>query len=519
MNQTINACIRCLTVCLFLFSVTGNIQALRNDAFDRKVQLSRSKGTVYEFLRDISDQSGYLFIYDSQVINNDRKIKIPKGKYMLRDAIYLITGNERLQIDLIDEYILLRMPEMGIKTEASKGQKINPETADLRIKGKLFDQDTGNPVLFASISILNGSIGTVTNQEGEFQLTVPDSLRFSKIRCSHIGYESREVDLSLLEGNHIDLAMKPQVIPLQEIVIRAVSPMQVLSDMLNHRTVNYTSDPVYLTSFYREGIEYRRRNIDLTESVLQVYKTGYKNRAVEDQVKLIKKRRITDRQAADTIFPKMRSGINSCLVLDIIKELPEFMDPVEGTSYMYAHTGMNVIDGRLVDVIFFQQKDYVKEPMYKGEFFIEVESKALVEVRFEINPELVRKATNMFIDKKSAGLQMDLQQARYIVSYKPVEDGFYCISHVRGDIEFKIRRKKRLFSAPLHFWFEMVTCKVDAGHAKPFARNERLSPTRIFAETRHEYDKTFWDHFNIILPEEKLKDAIIQNLSEVVITE
>lgn len=517
MNQTINACIRSFIVCLFLLSAKGNIQAAGNDAFDRKVQLSRSKGTVYEFLKDISEQSGYLFIYDSQLIDNNRKIKIPKGEYILRDAIYLVTDDRRLLIDLVDEYILLRLP--GVTDEVLERQKMIPEDTVFTINGKLLDHDTGDPLLFASISILNTSIGTITNQDGEFRLNVPDSLRSSKIRCSHIGYESREIDLSLLEGNHINLTMKPQVISLQEIVIRAVSPMQVLSDMLNHRAGNYASKPVYLTSFYREGIEYRRRNVDLTESVLQVYKTGYKNQAIDDQVKLIKKRRIINRQATDTIFPKMRSGINSCLVLDIIKELPEFIDPVEGTSYMYAHTGMNIIDDRLVDVIFFQQKDYVKEPMYRGELFVEVESKALVEVRFEINPGLVRKATNMFLDKKSPGLKIELQHAKYIVSYKPADDGFYYINHVRGDIGFKIRHKKRLFSTPLHFWFEMVTCKVDTEHARPFARNERLSPTRIFSETKHGYDRQFWENFNIILPEEELQGSILNSLNEVLVNE
>ena len=518
MNQTINACFRYIIVCLFLWSVVGSIQAVGDDAFDRKVLLSRSKGTIYELLKDVSVQSGYLFIYDSQLIDNDKKIKIQKGSYTLRDAIYLITGDSRLQIDLVDEYILLRLPETENKIVSNKG-KTQSKDSLFTIKGKLFDQETGNPVLFASISILNTSIGTISNQDGEFQLVVPDSLQRSKIRCSHIGYESREIDLSLLEGYHIDLAMNPQIVALQEIIIRAISPMQVLGDMMNHRAVNYAFEPVYLTSFYREGIEYRRRNADLTESVLQIFKTGYKNPASDDQVKLIKKRRIVDRHATDTIFPKMRSGINSCLVLDIIKELPEFIDPVEGTSYMYAHTGMNVIDGRLVDVIFFQQKDYVKEPLYTGELYIEVESKALVEVRFKINPGLVKKATNMFVDKKSAGLKIELQDAGYIVSYKPADDGRYYINHIRGDIQFKIRHKKRLFSTPLHFWFEMVTCKVDTEQVRPFPRNERLSTTRIFAETKHGYDKTFWEHFNIILPEEELKDAIIQNLNEILIVE
>jgi hypothetical protein len=289
--------------------------------------------------------------------------------------------------------------------------------------------------------------------------------------------------------------------------------------MLNNRPVNYSSAPVYLTSFYREGIEHRRKNIDLTESVIQVYKTGYNNPAADEQVKLIKKRRFTDRQKTDTIFPKMKSGINSCFILDIMKELPEFINPDNESSYLYAHKGLDIIDGRIVNVILFRQKEYIKEPLYTGELFIERETKALVEIRFKVNPVRISKATNMFVDKKAAGLKMDLQHAGYTVSYKPAENGIYHINHIRGDIRFKVRRKNRLFSTPLNFWFEMATCKIDTTDVKPFPRNERLSPTRIFAETKHGYDVHFWNNFNIIPPEENLTETIIHNLHEIIIAE
>lgn len=517
MDRTKNTSFFHMITCLFFLLVSANIQADEKDVFDRMVHITNNKGTVYELLKNLSDQSGYLFVYDSQLIDNNKKIKIPKGEYTLRNAIYLITGNERLKIDLLGEHILLRLSNELPAVPENKKETVRKPF--FMIKGTLSDYETGKPIPFASIGISNTTIGTVCNLDGAFQLVIPDSLQHHKARFSHIGYESMDIELALLEGETIDFMLKPQVFSLQEVVVKYVNPMQLLSDMLNHRPVNYSSVPVYLTSFYREGIEHSRKNIDLTESVLQIYKTGYDKRATNDQAKLIKKRRFVNRQHTDTIFPKMKSGVNSCLVLDIIKELPEFIDPDGESSYTYTNKGVDVIDGRMVHIIHFRQREHLKEPLYQGELYIEKESKALAEIRFEINPLLTGKATHMFVDKKAAGLKIDLQYARYIVSYKPSEDGTYYINYVRGDIGFKVRHRKRLFSSPLNFWFEMVTCKIETNNIQPFPRNERLSPTRIFAETKHGYDKDFWETFNIILPEEKLKEDIIHHLNEILITE
>ena len=51
------------------------------DTFDVVVRIVKNRGTVYELLKDISGQSGYLFIYDSQIIENDKVVKIAKGAY------------------------------------------------------------------------------------------------------------------------------------------------------------------------------------------------------------------------------------------------------------------------------------------------------------------------------------------------------------------------------------------------------------------------------------------------------
>ncbi len=497
---------------LIVLLLAVNAQASNQDIFAIKVRITNNKGTVYELLKDLSKQSGYIFIYDSYIIDNDKIIKVAKGTHSLRDAIYLITGNDNLQMDLVGNYIVLRIPKTPIITDFS-----NTQDPLFAIRGALVDEQNGEPIISASIHILNTSLGAVTNMEGRFLLFIPDSLLQYKARFSHIGYESREIELSLLKDRHIDIEMKQQIIQLQEVIVNTVNPVQLLNDMLNNRRLNYSSEPAYLTTFYREGIDHNDRNIDLTESVIKVYKTGFHNKADDDQAKLIKKRRIVSRLQTDMIFPKILSGVQSCLILDVMKELPDFITPNSDSPYQYSFQGKSTIDDRPVFIIYFQQKEFFQEPLYRGELFIEADNKALVEVRFEVNPQLANKATNSFIDKKPFRLTMSLQQAKYKVSYKPSSNGLYYTNHIRGDVNFKIRRRNRLFTSTLHFWFEMATCDIETKNVRPIPSGERISTTRIFSETKSTFDKNFWQNFNIILPEENLKNAILHNLHEVLI--
>ena len=505
---------RYIVCILFIFSAI-NIHANDRDVLSKKIKLSTGKGTIYQLLKEVSEQSCYSFIYDSQIIENNKKVNIRKGEYTLLTAIHTITENSRLKIDVIGNHILLRLPED--KKSAVISEEQNNKSEKIILRGKIYNSETFEPVLYANIGINGTTIGTVSNHNGEFQLNISDTVCPSILKISHIGYESQEIETSFLTGQQIDFFLKPHVVMLPEVIVSATDPIQILNDILKHKEKNYALEPACFTSFYREGIEYKNRNIDLTEAVLQIYKTGCQHNSNHDQVKLIKKRRITNQQKNYTGVPQMKSGISSCLILDIIKEIPDFIDTKNNSLYSYSFNDITTIDNRTVNIITFKQKSSVKEPLYTGDIYVETESKALVEIQFEMNPQLVDKATNYFIDRKPHDLTFTLQQAKYIVSYKLATDSTYYINHIRGDIVFKTRKKNHLFSSPLHFWFEMVTCKIDNKDVKSFPKNDRLTPTHVFSETKHAYDKNFWDNFNFILPEERLKEAMIKNINEVII--
>ena len=500
----------------FILFIAVGIQAQNNEWLNRKVQITEAQGTRYQLLRQVSEQTGYLFVYESQTFNNDAQVEIRKGEYTLRDVITAITGNRNLQVTLIgDNHIALRLPEQ--RSVSRLIPEALPEKKYFTVSGTVYDLFSKEAISSATVSVVESSIGTVTNRDGRFRISLPDSMIHVTLRISHVGYESMELKAASWVGVPSNFMLEPKVVSLQEVVVRVVNPRNLLQQMLDARPMNYSSTPTSLTAFYREGVEHKKRNVDLTEAVLKVYKPGFDQTYTADQVKLVKMRRILDKQERDTIITKVKSGIHSTLLLDLIKNEPDFLDPPNAVESLfdYTHTDIAVIDNRLANVISFEQRKAIREPLYKGELFIDTENDALLEARFEVNPAYVEKATNLFVEKRSKNYKLTLRDARYTVSYKPLPNGKYYMNHVKGELEFRVRRKRQWFSSSLKIWFEFVTCKVNTEQVQSIPRSERLSPRTVFSETKHPYDADFWGNFNVILPEDELKDLILNNLTEV----
>lgn len=503
----------CICICTFL--ILSEAQAQGSDEWlNRKVNIGQIVATRYQMLREVSEQSGFLFVYDSRTFNNDEIVHVDAKAYTLREAIYAIVGSCHLKItSLGDNYIHLSIPK-SIDTH-SPLQVDTLQERYFTLTGTVYDLFSKEPLSSASVSVPDVSLGTVTNKDGRFRITLRDTLRQTTIRISHVGYESLEIK-AVPETEESVFMLEPQIVSLQEIVVRAVNPQQTVKKMLQERSRNYSSSPVYFTGFYREGIVHKKRNVDLTEGVLKIYKSGYAQAYDADLVKLIKMRRIQDVQERDTLVTKVKSGIHSILLLDVMKDNPDFLEPDNRENpFLYTHTDVVVIDDRLANAITFEQRKEVKRPLYRGTLFIDTENYALLEARFEIHPAYVEKATNLFVEKKSKHIKLTLRSAQYTVSYKPSADGMYHMNHVRGDLQFRVRQRKQWLSSTLNVWFEWVNCKVETEQVQPFSRSERLSPRTVFSETKHAYDAHFWEYFNVILPEEELKGFIQKNLTEV----
>ena len=495
-----------LSVLLILFFFVDMMRADGSDVLERIVRLPKIKGTVYSLLSDVSQQSGYMFIYDSKVIDNDAVVKIKGGERSIRQAVYDIVGDTGLEFQVIGTHILITLPsekKIHIQQDSIPKQPVN-----FVIIGTLLDKETGIPISSATVGVRGTSIGSITNQNGDFKLSLPDSLKNDSITFSHIGYLSQDIEFALLIGRHNILSLEPKVVPLQEVVIRRSDPKKLLREMIERRNKNYSHTPVYLTTFYREGVQLKNKFQNLSEAVFKVYKTSSYS-SVPDQVKLLKMSRLSNVEAKDSLLVKVKSGIQACFQMDIMKDMPSFLIPDAGDNgYLYTSQGVTFIDDRCVNVIHFAQKKEIIEPLYCGDLYIDAETNALLQARFEVDPQRVKKASEMFVERRTHGIQIIPQKVVYTISYKPWQ-GIYYIHHIRGDLSFKVKRRRLLSASPqMQIWFEMITCKVDTEQVTAFPRAERLPTRTIFSDLNFKYDEDFWRDFNVIPLEEELGKLI-----------
>ncbi len=92
---------------------------------------------------------------------------------------------------------------------------VNVYSQALKVSGKVTDQSTGETVVGATVSVEGTSIGTVTDAEGKFSITVPDGN--VTLICSFIGYTTEKMALN--GRTQVDFELKPEVKSLDEVVV------------------------------------------------------------------------------------------------------------------------------------------------------------------------------------------------------------------------------------------------------------------------------------------------------------
>ncbi len=477
------------------------------------VNLPNLKESTYSLLSRISAQTGLMFVYDSELLDNSRVVRFWAGIYRLDSIVSKLSVKVTLSVKIEGSHALiyngasLKSPR---KVELPESDTIHSESTSRVdagysvLKGKVVDRISGEPIVFATLSVSGTTTAIVSNLNGEFRIAVPDSIKGAFIKISHLGYESTQAPLSLLAGEQITFYMDQRIIPLQEVVVKVVDPAKVMRDFVSHRGENYATDPVQMTLFYREGTEYSK-SAHITESVLEIYKTGVRNTLSSEQVSLLKMRKIKT-QGDDSLLAKVKSSIHTFQQLDIVKNLPDFLDPLYFHLYDYHHSDITYIDGRRVFVISFAQKPDVFDVLYTGELYFDAQTYALIRARFSLNKNFVRKAADILVIKRVRGLRISPEDVSYDVEYKSI-NGRYYLSHIRGDLSFNVKKRSRIFGSDLSVWFEMVNCNTDF-NPKQIPQNERISPRDIFSETPFRFDPDFWGNMNYIVPEEEIVNLI-----------
>jgi hypothetical protein len=478
----------------------------QDDILQSEITLPGQNNTIFQILNQVSRQTGYYFIYDSQIIDNDQRVRIRRGTFTIEGLLEVVLDDPSLEYRVIDKYIIIRKPP-EIPADEITGDESTPEADEkITIFGKVMDAGSGTTLPFATIALLNKASGVTTNRDGVFNLRLPAVMIDDTLRISYVGYKARSIPVALLvEGTH-DIYLQPDLISLQEVIITYYNPYEILRNALEAKTKLYTDKPAHHTSFYREGVLKGEKVISYSEAVFRVHKTAYHQQA-EDQVLLLKSRNISNLELDDTLILKLKAGVRSALELDVMKTLPEFLQEEYLSEFELKGADIVAFDGGAVFAIEFEEAAHILDPRYRGTIFIDRESLAILQVDFEIHPSYLRKNERRFIPKRSPDHVTRIQSMRYAVQYRN-HGGTYHLNHVRGDVEIRIRQKNRLFGQNYNVFFEMAVVDIDTLRTDRFRRRELLNTRSIFSDQDFEYDQDFWKDFITIYPEKRISDAL-----------
>ena len=492
----------------FLFSAyTASGQGM---LLEKTISIPKQRTTLYEALNLISQKADCLFIYDSESVESDKRVNLHADHQPLNKILDQILSNPTLAYKVLGKHILI----YKVKNNVQPVHDLQPDIVaadsikNVVIKGHIYDNENKAAIPYATVGIVEENIGTITNSDGFFTLKMPASLIGTSLVVSHLGYMSQRIPVQLLNEQQVDFYLDRRVISIQEVIIRYIDPNVIIEKAMEQRKVNYAIDPAYLTTFYREGVQKNDAYTSFSEAVFKVYKSPYDVSEHWDQVKLLKSRKVQDSTIPDTVFLKLKAGVQSALQLDIVKCIPGFLDQTPPVEYTYHYSNLVSYNARDAYAIAFVQNAGLEKALYTGTVYIEKETFAILGADFEINPAYLDIAAEDLVLKKSSKLIVKLKKINYSVSYIQF-NGRYYLSHARCDIAITTRLRHHISSDHFNTFLELATCKIDTAGVVKFPKQETLKPNIVFSDQPYSGNDAFWGEFNIITPETKLTDALL----------
>jgi hypothetical protein len=376
------------------------------------------------------------------------------------------------------------------------------------IEGKIIDQTTGKPLTFASVTAVGTNIGTVSNTEGEFYLSIDDELEVKEIIFQHLGYKNKIVSLSSLIGKKNTISMESHSIPLEEVVVRPDDPYELVREVIKRIPQNYSTEPMKHMAFYRESVMKKKKYVSISEAVVEIYKASYNNEFGTDLVKLYKGRKSSNVKPQDTVIVKLKGGPKSALLLDLAKNPDVLFNEDNFENYVFRIDEITKINDKNNYVIDFKQvKDY-DYPLFNGKLFVDIKTLAITAAEFSLNIEDEEEASLLFVKKKPLMMKITPIETKYIVKYKE-ENGKYYFSHARGEVVFKIDWDKKVFNSRYTIMTEIASTDRTDKNVVKFPGEQQLRSTIIFEDKVLPFaDPEFWGEYNIIKPEESIENAI-----------
>jgi hypothetical protein len=371
----------------------------------------------------------------------------------------------------------------------------------ITIKGKVVDSETKEALPFASIGVIGGSIGLISNEQGEFDFHIPAEMRNDILFVSMIGYKTFEAPVwSLVSESTITIEMQAGSIMLKEVTITdSLRAGEILRIALSRIESNYPMEPFQLDGFYRDLKKLGGTYISLLEAAVKIYDENYyapRNKfKLRERVSLQEVRRSLGYTSKFTAFFDSDNLLEDLLLNNNVRyrQFPDediFFKSLEledATQY----------NGREVFVVAYT-KDYLLR------VFIDKETYGIIHLEYindrQAELEKRRGLESRFVKIKRV-IDFKFFEGKLFLNYLTVTSQVNWYDSETGKLKFEAELERKLLINNIHS---------KAPERISLSRKMKSYGLQYQDQT---YNKKFWDNYNVI-KETPLDKKIIEDLEK-----
>lgn len=373
------------------------------------------------------------------------------------------------------------------------------QAQQITITGKVVDGETKEPLPFASIFISGKTIGVVSNLQGEFDFHIPADMRNDILAVSMIGYKTFEAPVwSLSTTESITIEMVAAAVMLKEVVVTdSLRAGEIMKLAIARIDENYPMEPFLMEGFYRDIKNLGGTYISLLEAAVKIYDDNYiepRNKfKLRERVSLQEVRRSLGYSSRFTAFFDKDNLLEDLLLNNNVRyrQFPEEDEFFKGLKF----EDDTYYNGREVFVVSYAH-DFLLRVL------IDKETYGIIHLEYtnkhQEDLEKVRDLESKFAKIKRV-IDFKFIGGKLYLNYLTVTSQVNWYDRETGNLKFEAELQRELLINQIH----------------PKSK-ERISLAQKMKGyglqyQDHQYNKKFWDGYNVIKAT-PLDKKIIQDL-------
>jgi len=194
-------------VILLIIAATFKVTAT---AYGQAITLKLEKAPIAQVFQAIEQQSDYIFWYDKKDLNTQLIVNLNLKQVSLKEALDACFKQIPYSYEIVSNTIVVKKTIGATKSgEDSKRQNITGTVID----------EKGTPLQGATVLILNSTVSTNTNADGNFKIET--TIESGTLRISYIGYGTQSIEFYKGNSGPFNITLKPSERNLEQVEINA----------------------------------------------------------------------------------------------------------------------------------------------------------------------------------------------------------------------------------------------------------------------------------------------------------